>query len=83
MMQQEVDFYSLLQQSADLSCRNVGFDQCSQLHRAMLTKYINEKLYVGKYMTNFFAFKSLPQDEVSNVRKEAEISVCNIAVTFS
>jgi hypothetical protein len=49
----------------------------------MLTKYINEKLYVGKYMTNFFAFKSLPQDEVSNVRKEAEISVCNIAVTFS
>jgi hypothetical protein len=34
-------------------------------------------------MTNFFSFKFLLQVEVSNVRKEAEISGCNIAVTFS
>jgi hypothetical protein len=39
----------------------------------MLTKYINEKLYVGKYMTNFFAFKFLLHDEVSNARKESKI----------
>jgi hypothetical protein len=32
-----------------------------------------EKLYVGKKMTNFFAFKFLLHDKVSNVRKEAEI----------
>jgi len=34
-------------------------------------------------MTNFFALKFLLQDEVSDVRKEAEISGCNTAVTFS
>jgi hypothetical protein len=34
-------------------------------------------------MTNFFAFKFLLHDKVSNVRKEAEIRGWNTVVTFS
>jgi len=34
-------------------------------------------------MAKFFAFKFLLHDEVSNVRKEDEISGCNTVVTFS